>query len=179
MNFFDTFTRPSEENLWNSENLSPILHPKNPKKTSNMRALIRTTLRLLPVATFVFAANTVFAQAQTSMTIHELREYKAKIDANADNPEFGHAQAMAHFGALLAEHGLTELPALHVPIPVGDGSSALIVSGQSAATHTGPSPAALMDALRAEIELYRNDPTMAGYVERLRLELSILEGNNN
>jgi len=175
MNFFNTFTRPSEENLWNSENLSPILHPKNPKKTSNMRALIRITLRLLPVAAFVFAANTMFAQA--TLNIHQLKEYKAKIDANADNPEFNYAEAKAFFEAQLAEYGLTELPDL----TVANGAASLVVPQdmEPASAQADADRQHLMRALRAEIELYQDDPAMADYVTRLRAELQALEGSNN
>jgi hypothetical protein len=151
------------------------LQTKNLKNQSIMRALIRKTLRLVPVAVFVFAANA--ASAQTPQQLEEVRQYKAKIDANLDNPNYDKAAAQAHLDALMAAYGISEIPTA----PVAQSPVSALRSpgaGEAASTLSEPSNESLIKAMKAEIELYKDDPAMAEYVNRLRADLQALEDKN-
>lgn len=129
-----------------------------------MRSFFNKALRLVPVAVFVFVGSAVFAQ--TPQQIHEVSQFKAKMDANADNPNFDMTAAQAELDRMMAAYGITELP------EPGTGP----VSSTVQAVNISPSPSvqAQIEALQNEIALYENDASMAGYVAGLRTELEQL-----
>jgi hypothetical protein len=170
MTIFDTFTRPRpRKRLF----LTSQLQTQNPIKPSIMTSLIRKTLRLVPVALFVFAGG--YASAQNPQHMDELLQIKAKIEANADNPNFNMAEAQAGLEAKMAEYGITEIK------PVGHSNgvaTSIVPPSEPTSIAAEPDNATTIRALKAEIELYANDPAMADYVNSLREKLAALEPRN-
>lgn len=142
-----------------------------------MRSLIRKTLRLLPLAIFAFVGTSAYAQSPTAQQLEEVRLYKAKLDANLDNPNFDKAAFQAELDALMAAYGISEVPSAPVAMPP-TSSIRPPTAGEPTSTLSEPSRASMIQALQGEIELYKDDPAMSDYVSRLREQLRALEGSN-
>lgn len=142
-----------------------------------MRSLIRKTLRLLPVAIFAFVGTAAYAQSPTPQQLEEVRQFKAKLDANLDNPNVDITAMRAQLDAMMAAYGITEVPAEPVAMPPVS-SIRPPTAGEATSTLSEPNRQATINALKSEIELYKDDPAMADYVKTLREKLATLEGNN-
>jgi hypothetical protein len=174
---FDTFTRPDRRKLLEFSRPTTYFANQQPEKQSIMRALIRSTLRVLPAAFFALVGTAAYAQSPTPQQLEEVRQYKAKIDANLDNANFDKAAAQAELDALMAAYGITEIPAQPVTQPAVSALRSP-ATGEAKSTLSEPSRASLIKALQDEIELYKDDPAMSDYVNSLRERLTSLQGNN-